>query len=203
MASGTFDPAANPINGGYVLTDGSAGFINGEQARIIDELTAKVDAREPQYFHYKGQLYRTTGAGLRDGVSVITGIGGTGKTITVPQKECTPAYAPDNTVADASSGVRIVFSKLLGGWYVVRGSSDTPISGQFPSKEAAQAWLNSRTDSTERYKGYIISISENPRTYGEVQVLDSKGNPITAANNVVAAKRKIDELIAYYERHGM
>ncbi len=43
--------------------------------------------------------------------------------------------------ADASSDVRIVNNKLLGGWYVVRGSSDTPISGRFSSKEAAQQWL--------------------------------------------------------------
>jgi hypothetical protein len=39
------------------------------------------------------------------------------------------------------SGVRIVHNKLLGGWYVVRGPHQTPISGRFESKEAARASL--------------------------------------------------------------
>lgn len=46
--------------------------------------------------------------------------------------------------AQDAGGVRIVQNKLLGGWFVVRGSSDTPLSGKFPSKEAAQAWLDQR-----------------------------------------------------------
>lgn len=40
------------------------------------------------------------------------------------------------------SGVRVVHNKLLGGWYVVRGPHQTPISGRFDSKAEAQAWLN-------------------------------------------------------------
>jgi len=39
------------------------------------------------------------------------------------------------------TGVRIVYSKLLGGWYIVRGPHQTPLSGRFPSKAAAQAHL--------------------------------------------------------------
>ena len=57
---------------------------------------------------------------------------------------------------DASSDVRIVHNKLLGGWYVVRGTSDTPLSGKFASKEAAQQWLidrkNARSDGPVREK---------------------------------------------------
>ncbi len=41
-----------------------------------------------------------------------------------------------------STMIRIVFNKLLGGWYVVRGPHQTPISGRFDTKADAQAWLN-------------------------------------------------------------
>jgi hypothetical protein len=37
--------------------------------------------------------------------------------------------------------IRIVHNKLLGGWYIVRGPYQTPISGRFDSKQAAQAYL--------------------------------------------------------------
>jgi len=42
---------------------------------------------------------------------------------------------------DASTGIRIVHNKLLGGWYVVRGPAQTPLNGRFDSKEEAEAWL--------------------------------------------------------------
>lgn len=38
--------------------------------------------------------------------------------------------------------VRIVFNRLLGGWFIVRGPHQTPISGRFYSKADAQAHLN-------------------------------------------------------------
>jgi hypothetical protein len=40
--------------------------------------------------------------------------------------------------------VKIVYNKLLGAWYVVRGPHHAPLSGSFPTKAAAQAWLASR-----------------------------------------------------------
>ncbi len=40
--------------------------------------------------------------------------------------------------------VRIVFNKLLGAWYVVRGPHQTPISGAYATKAAAQATLEAR-----------------------------------------------------------
>ena len=42
------------------------------------------------------------------------------------------------------SKVRIVYNRLLGGWYIVRGAHQTPISGCFDSKQAAQDHLNRR-----------------------------------------------------------
>ena len=37
--------------------------------------------------------------------------------------------------------MKIVFNRLLGGWYIVRGKYNTPISGRFNSKEEARAHL--------------------------------------------------------------
>lgn len=40
--------------------------------------------------------------------------------------------------------VRIVFNKLLGGWFIVRGQHDTPIGGRFESKAAALEHLKTK-----------------------------------------------------------
>jgi hypothetical protein len=40
--------------------------------------------------------------------------------------------------------VRIVFNRPLGGWLVVRGPHQTPLSGVFPTKAAAKASLDAR-----------------------------------------------------------
>jgi hypothetical protein len=40
-----------------------------------------------------------------------------------------------------SDSVRIVYNRLLGGWYVVRGPHQTPLNGRFNSREEAQQWL--------------------------------------------------------------
>lgn len=40
--------------------------------------------------------------------------------------------------------MKIVFNKILGGWYIVRGRHQTPISGRFDSKEQALAHLRRR-----------------------------------------------------------
>jgi len=36
---------------------------------------------------------------------------------------------------------KIVHSKLLGGWYIVRGKYNTPISGRFETKQDAVDYL--------------------------------------------------------------
>ena len=51
------------------------------------------------------------------------------------------------------SDVRIVHNKLLGGWYIVRGAHDTPLSGRFNTKAEAQAeldWRKRHNVSTSR-----------------------------------------------------
>jgi hypothetical protein len=39
---------------------------------------------------------------------------------------------------------RVVYNRLLGGWYVVRGAHQTPMSGRFDTKADATAWLARR-----------------------------------------------------------
>lgn len=51
-------------------------------------------------------------------------------------------------------GVRIVYNKLLGGWFIVRGPHQTPIGGRFDSKADAEAHLmrkNPRKTITAKY----------------------------------------------------
>lgn len=52
------------------------------------------------------------------------------------------------------SGVRIVHNKMLGGWFIVRGPHQTPISGRFDTKAEAQAWLkrNNKNPSARKKK---------------------------------------------------
>jgi len=42
--------------------------------------------------------------------------------------------------------IKIVYNKLLGGWYIVRGPHQTPLGGRFDSKEEARAHLQSRNN---------------------------------------------------------
>ena len=41
--------------------------------------------------------------------------------------------------------IRIVYNRLLGGWYVVRGAHQIPLCGRFETKADAQAWLSRST----------------------------------------------------------
>ena len=40
--------------------------------------------------------------------------------------------------------MKVIYNGLLGGWYIVRGAHQTPISGRFDSKELALAHLRRR-----------------------------------------------------------
>jgi len=37
--------------------------------------------------------------------------------------------------------MKIIYSKILGGWFIVRGPHMTPIGGRFESRAAALAYL--------------------------------------------------------------
>ena len=47
-------------------------------------------------------------------------------------------------------GPRIVYNRLLGGWYVVTGPHQTPLNGRFNSKAEAQAWLGRKNPRKTR-----------------------------------------------------
>lgn len=53
---------------------------------------------------------------------------------------------------------KIVFNKILNGWFIVRGSHDTPISGRFDTKEQAKQWLTRKGDSIRITNRYISDI---------------------------------------------
>ena len=40
--------------------------------------------------------------------------------------------------------MKVVYNGILGGWFIVRGAHQTPISGRFETKEAALAHLRKR-----------------------------------------------------------
>jgi len=40
--------------------------------------------------------------------------------------------------------MKVIFNRLLNGWYIVRGPHQTPISGRFDTQEAALAHLRKR-----------------------------------------------------------
>ena len=42
------------------------------------------------------------------------------------------------------TGIRIVYNRLLGGWFIVRGPHQTPLGGRFATKAEAQAHLEAR-----------------------------------------------------------
>ena len=73
----------------------------------------------------------------------------------------------------AGGGVKVVHNKMLGGWYVVRGPHQTPLSGRFDSKEEAEASLrrkSSRTSSLNDEMEFGRPISVGPN--GEISESD-------------------------------
>ena len=63
------------------------------------------------------------------------------------------------------SDVRIVHNKLLGGWFIVRGSHDTPISGRFDSKAQAQAHLQRKSQFDSRGTLPVLSSTSSATRY--------------------------------------
>lgn len=40
--------------------------------------------------------------------------------------------------------IKITYNRVLGGWYVVRGPHQAPLSGRFNTRAEAVAWLGRR-----------------------------------------------------------
>ena len=45
--------------------------------------------------------------------------------------------------------MKIVYNRLLGGWYVVRGKHQTPLSGRFETKQDAELYLRNKQNRQE------------------------------------------------------
>ena len=57
--------------------------------------------------------------------------------------------------------MKIVYNRLLGGWYVVRGKNQTPLSGRFESKQDAELYLRNKQNRQE-----IHNEKRNFKIYG-------------------------------------
>ena len=75
-----------------------------------------------------------------------------------------PQRVPKTNPGGKGSGrpVKIVFNRLLGGWYIVRGPHDTPLSGRFDTKEEAYAWLEHRDVARRAKKNPPLVVIGNP-----------------------------------------
>jgi hypothetical protein len=47
-------------------------------------------------------------------------------------------------MAKTPTTIKIVFNRLLRGWFIVHGPHQTPIGGRFDTKAEAVWWLNRR-----------------------------------------------------------
>ena len=79
-----------------------------------------------------------------------------------------PQRVPKTNPGGKGSGrpVKIVFNRLLGGWYIVRGPHDTPLSGRFDTKEEAYAWLEHRDVARRAKKNPPLVVIGNPSKKG-------------------------------------
>jgi len=81
------------------------------------------------------------------------------------------------------SDVRIVQNKLLGGWFLVRGAHDTPLTGRFNTKAEAQAELDWR----KRHR-------VNPTKKATMKKTVRKANPTPRAD-IVKQTTRLSELL--------
>jgi hypothetical protein len=59
--------------------------------------------------------------------------------------------------------IRIVFNRLLGGWFIVTGPHQTPIGGRFDSKADAQTWLWNRGAKELNHRFNPVVWAQNNR----------------------------------------
>jgi len=91
------------------------------------------------------------------------------------------------------SDLKIVYNKLLGGWYIVRGPHQSPINGRFDTKEAAKAWLNKikhkRAGKTvNKNPAKEIHIDIDSHNMREFPVKKIKHNPVSVGDNHAATE---------------
>jgi hypothetical protein len=83
-------------------------------------------------------------------------------------------------------GPRIVYNRLLGGWYVVVGPHQTPLNGRFNSKLEAEAWLRGgvgRRGNPKR-RNWITEQAEYHRDMGREQFVEHMTNIMPAVGRL-------------------
>jgi hypothetical protein len=58
--------------------------------------------------------------------------------------------------------IRIVYNRLLGGWFVVRGPHQTPIGGRYESRQAAERSLTIRAEARRLSRLIPLAIEDTP-----------------------------------------
>jgi hypothetical protein len=81
-----------------------------------------------------------------------------------------------------SARVRIVYNRLLGGWYIVRGPHQTPLGGRFDSKEAAQQHLiDAQKRRDHRNPSVRIGSTRGKAVLGERRLRSITRDPVRGA----------------------
>jgi hypothetical protein len=102
----------------------------------------------------------------------------------LPESRVAEVYRPRTQAELARSfgkdagDVRIVYNRLLGGWYVVRGPHQTPLSGRFNSKEEAQASLGRRAkdgDDEDDARDAVRILKMKAEGKGVSAIVDATG----------------------------
>lgn len=81
---------------------------------------------------------------------------------------------------------RVVYNRLLGGWYVVVGPHQTPLNGRFDSKADAQEWLAGGVGRRANPKGrnWIAEMAEYHRDMGREAFVDKMLDAMPAAGTL-------------------
>ncbi len=140
---GTFDPAASPITGGYAIVDSGPPNEKTPLRILQQDLKAAQNLLQVRIKSRDAEGIRE----CRDEIERIEGL-------IDKARDRKADEIIERCKTDAGGGARVVNNKLLGGWYVVKGPHDSPISGRFGSKEAAQQWLIDRKNARDDASGF-------------------------------------------------
>lgn len=99
----------------------------------------RTDNRYSEANHYTGITLSRWNAAV--GSLMERGLLNKARAITTAGKNAVGDFRLDRMRRNPRGGPRVVFNRLLGGWYVVTGPHQTPLNGRFNSKAQAQAWL--------------------------------------------------------------
>ena len=74
------------------------------------------------------------------------------------------------------TGIRIVYNRLLAGWYIVRGPHQAPLGGRFESRAAAKAHLERQSRLEREVEADYLGEAAAERHADRVGVQDQAFN---------------------------